>query len=122
MTVKEMFTNAKNYAIDKFSELEKKNTPYSQSIHRKILKEQKQLAAKYASEASRRENLDGIDFYYLGRLHWLATNSVDSALAFEKFLATPSTDTQKQQTARSVVRCYFPPPTKIFEKAEKNAR
>jgi thiol-disulfide isomerase/thioredoxin len=118
LSVKEMFTKATSYAIDRFSELEKKKTPYSESLHRKVLKEQKQLAAKYASEASRREVLAGEDFYYLGRLHWLATNSDDSSLAFEKFLATPSTDSQKLQTARSVV-VVISANKKNFEQAEK---
>ncbi len=103
LSVAEMYAQATNYAVDKFTELEKKKTPYSEALHRKILQEQKQFAAKYAAEAASRENLSGEDFYYLGRLHWLATNADDSSAAFEKFLATPSADSEKMQTARSVV-------------------
>lgn len=103
LSIEEMFTQATNYALDKITELEQKKVPYSETLHRNILQEQKQLAAKYAAEASQRENLAGEDFYYLGRLHWLATNSEDSSVAFEKFLASPSADTDKMQTARSVV-------------------
>lgn len=118
LSVAEMFTQATNYALDKFSELEKKKIPYSEAIHRKILQEQKQLAAKYAAEAARRETLTGEDFYYLGRLHWLGTNSDDSSAAFEKFLAAPSADSEKMQTARSVV-VVISATGKDFEKAEK---
>lgn len=118
LSVEQMFTQATNYALDQFTELEKKKTPYSEAIHRKILQDQKQLAAKYAAEASQRKNLAGEDFYYLGRLHWLATNSEDSSAAFEKFLASPSADVDKMQTARSVV-VVISATRKDFETAEK---
>ncbi len=118
MSIQEMFAEATNYAIDKFTELEKKKIPYSESLHRKILKEQKQLAAKYATEASSREDLQGEDFYYLGRLHWLATNSDDASIAFDKFLTSSSGDARKKQTARSVV-VVISSDRKDFEKAEK---
>ncbi|MGI8670482.1 MAG: redoxin family protein [Aridibacter sp.] len=118
LSIAEMFTQATNYALDKFTELEKNKIPYSEALHRKILQEQKQLAAKYAAEAARRENLAGEDFYYLGRLHWLATNSDDSSVAFEKFLSTPSNNAEKMQTARSVV-VVISATQKDFAKAEK---
>ena len=117
MTLQQMFTKATNYARDKFSELEQKKAPYSEAIHRKILQEQKQLAAKYAGQAITRKDLSGEDFYYLGRLHWLATNSDDASKAFEKFLATENADAKKLQTARSVV-VVISANKKDFEKAE----
>ena len=98
-----MYAKASNYALDKFTELEQKKIPYSESLHRKILQEQKQVAAKYAAESTARKDLAGEDFYYLGRLHWLATNTEDSFTAFEKFLTNPTSDKEKMQTARSVV-------------------
>ncbi len=118
LTVKEMFTQATNYALDKITELEQKKVPYSESLHKEILQEQKQLAAKYASEVTSRKDLAGEDFYYLGRLHWLATNATDSAEAFKKFLAIPNGDTEMMQTARSVV-VVISADAKDFETAEK---
>ena len=103
LTPAEMFTKATNYARDKFTEFEQKKTPYTQTLHKRVLAEQKQLAAKYASEASARENLSGADFYYLGRLHWLAENRDGAKEAFGKFLETKDADTIKSQTARSVL-------------------
>lgn len=118
LSVEEMFARTTNYALDKFTELEKKKIPYSEALHRNILQEQKQLAAKYAAETGGRENLAGVDFYYLGRLYWLATNADDSLAAFEKFLATPFADSEKLQTARSVI-VFISADRKDFETAEK---
>jgi len=117
MTLQQMFTKAGNYTKDQFTELEKKKTPYSKKIHRRILKEQKQLAAKYAAQAETRENLSGADFYYLGRLHWLASNSDYAVKNFEKFLESGSIDQKKVQTARSVV-IVIAAYKREFEKAE----
>ena len=118
MTLHQMFTKAGNYTKDQFTELEKKKTPYSKKIHRRILKEQKQLAAKYAAQAETRENLSGEDFYYLGRLHWLASNSDYAVRNFEKFIESGSSDQKKLQTSRSVV-IVIAANKKEFEKAER---
>lgn len=119
LSVKDMYTQAVNYARDKFTELEEKNAPYSEALHRQILKEQEQLAAKYAAAAAARTNLVGVDFYYLGRLYWMATNHDDSAVAFEKFLAIDSDEfAELKQTARSVV-VVMSAERAQFEKAEK---
>ena len=117
LSVKEMFTQATTYALNRITELEKSGQPYSATVHKKILQEQKQLAAKYASEATTRETLAGEDFYYLGRLHWLATNAVDAADAFKKFLEIPNNDKKMMQTARSVV-VVISAKNKDFETAE----
>lgn len=116
--VQEMFTKATNYALDKANEYDRKKIPYSETLHRTLLSEQKLLAAKYAAEVATRENLAGEDFYYLGRLHWLATNGVDAAKAFGKFLAVPNEDIKMMQTARSVI-VVISADAKDFETAEK---
>lgn len=104
LSIEQMYTQAVNYARDKITELDEKKVPYSETLHRQILLEQKQLAAKYAAEAASREKIEGLDLYYLGRLHWLATNSDDAVRAFEKFLMLPSAEyDDMKQTARSVV-------------------
>lgn len=103
MSVRDLFTKASNYPLDRFTELEKKKTPYSQNVHREILQEQKQLAAKYASEISTRENLAPTDHYFLGRLHWLALNREKALASFVLFLNGVTDDEAKKQTARAVV-------------------
>ncbi len=125
-TVAQLFTKAVNYARDRFTEFEKQNRRYTERLHRQVLQEQKQLAAKYANQASQRENLAGEDFYYLGRLHWLATNVEDSAEAFDKYLQIEDGDSAKMQTARSVVvvisanNADFDAAEKMFADYERN--
>jgi thiol-disulfide isomerase/thioredoxin len=119
LSVHDMYTQAVNFARDKFTELEQKNAPYSEALHLQILKEQKQLAAKYAAAAAARTDLKETDYYYLGRLHWLATNTDDAETAFEKFLATAGDEHgEMKQTARSVV-VVMAAERNNFEKAEK---
>lgn len=104
LSVHDMYTQAVNFARDKFTEFERDKVPYSEKLYEEVVREQKQLAAKYAAAAAGRPELSGADFYYLGRLHWLATNSDDAEAAFEKFLSAPdSADDAMKQTARSVV-------------------
>ncbi len=118
-SIQDLYTMAVNFARDKFTEYEQKNVPYSEALHRQVLQEQKQLAAKYAAEAASRENISGADHYYLGRLHWLATNSEDAAKAFEEFLAAAPDDlAAMKQTARSVV-VFMAAENNDFERAEK---
>jgi thiol-disulfide isomerase/thioredoxin len=117
-SVREMFTEASNYDRDKMTELDQKKVPYSEELHKQIIRDQKQLAAKYAAEAASRENLAGEDFYYLGWLHWLATNTADSSEAFKRFLAIPDADPELLQTARSEFTV-ISAAIKDFETAEK---
>lgn len=113
-----LFSMASNYATEQFTEFEKKKTPYTAKLHLRVLAEQKQLAAKYANHAQTRDNLSGDDFYYLGRLHWMATNATNASIAFEKFLAGENGTPQKFQTARSIV-VVIAATTKDFGKAER---
>jgi thiol-disulfide isomerase/thioredoxin len=119
LTVHDMYTQAVNFARDKYTELEQKNAPYSEALHLQILKEQKELAAKYAAAAAARADLQDTDFYYLGRLHWLATNTDDAEAAFEKFLDTAGEEHgEMKQTARSVV-VFMAAERNNFQKAER---
>ena len=63
LTVKEMFDEANSYAKTKFAEFESKKIPFSENLYKVTIKEQKQLAAKYAAVTVTRQNLAGEDFY-----------------------------------------------------------
>ncbi len=102
-TVAVLYSRAASYAREKFTEFETKKIPYTQSRHLQVLAEQKQMAAKYANHVKARQDLAGADFYYLGRLDWMATNSTDAAEAFEKFLQSGAGSAAYRQTARSVI-------------------
>lgn len=103
VTVKQMFDEANVYAKNKFAEFEKQKLPFSDSLLKRTVLEQKQLAAKYAALVSTRSNLAGEDFYYLGMLNWLAENTENAAESFQKFLALENPAADKAQTARSIV-------------------
>lgn len=118
LTVKELFDEANTYAKNKFAEFEEKKIPFSDKLHKQTLQEQKQLAVKYATLASNRENLAGEDFYYLGMLYWLTETGEPASEAFTKFLAGENLSAEKAQTARSIV-VVVSARSKNFAEAEK---
>ena len=103
LTLKQMFEEANVFAKTKFAEFEKQKIPFSDSLFKRTVIEQKQLAAKYAASASTRTNLAGDDFYYLGMLNWLADNVENAADYFKTFLASETASADKSQTARSII-------------------
>src|SRR5688500_3264560 len=65
VAVKQTVDEANAYNRTKFPEFEKKKIAYSESLRLQTEREQKQLAAKYASAAAAREDLSADDLYYL---------------------------------------------------------
>ncbi len=118
LTAEQMFNEANSFAKNKFAEFELQKKPFSDDLYKQTLLEQKQLAAKYATVVSQRENLAGEDFYYLGMLNWLAENSDNAAEVFQKFLAAENPAIEKAQTARSIV-IVIAARRKNFDEAEK---
>ncbi|MDH3529540.1 MAG: TlpA family protein disulfide reductase [Acidobacteriota bacterium] len=118
LSIAELFTKASNFHLDRFTELELKNAPYSEAVHRQVFKDQKLLSAKYAAEAESRSNLGIEDHYFLGRLHWLAANRDKALDSFEVFLSGNAGDAEMKQTARAVV-VDIAAKNQDFEKAEK---
>lgn len=103
LTVKQMYEEANVYAKNKFAEFEKQKLPFSDSLYKRTILEQKQLAAKFSALAVTRSNLAGDDFYYLGMLNWLAENSDNAAESLQKYLAVEDSAADKLQTARSII-------------------
>ena len=118
LTAEQMFNQANNYAKLKFAEFERQKVPFSDELLKKTVSEQKQLAAKYATHLSTRENLSPDDFYFLGMLHWIAENADGAGEAFGKFLASEKPNAEKAQAARSVI-VIFAARRKKFDEAEK---
>jgi len=118
LTAEEMFDEANTYAKKKFAEFETKKIPFSDNLFKVTVKEQKQLAAKYATALVTRENLKAEDFYYVGMLHWLADNPDGATESFGKFLASEDPAAEKLQTARSII-IVVAARRKSFEEAEK---
>jgi thiol-disulfide isomerase/thioredoxin len=118
LTAEQMFNEANSYAKTKFTEFEQKKISYSDSLYKKIVTEQKQLAAKYAAALSTRRNLSDDDFYYFGMLHWIAENGDGASENLQKFLAAEKSPTEKTQSARSIL-VIVAARRKNFDEAEK---
>src|SRR5687768_4253471 len=101
--VKTMFDEANGYNKAKFTEYEAKKVAYSENLRLQTVREQKQLAAKYAAAASARPSLSGEDHYYIGLLHWIAENLDGTSESLRRYLASPDPAPDKAQTARSIV-------------------
>ena len=118
LTSEQMFNEANGFAKNKFSEFEQQKKPFSDSLYKQTILEQKQLAAKYAAIILSRQNAAGEDFYYLGMLYWLAENT-DAADFFQKYLAAGNPPNDRTQTARSII-IVSAARRKNFDEAEKN--
>ncbi len=106
-SAEKLFNETSEYAVKKFQELEKSSTPYSQTLHEQILREQKQLAARYAAELFARTDLTAEDSYFLGLLQNLSGNSDGALVSFRKFLASEKPDNEKAQRARFLLTAGF---------------
>ncbi|HEX8369263.1 MAG TPA: TlpA disulfide reductase family protein [Pyrinomonadaceae bacterium] len=117
-TPKAMYEEANAYSKKKFDELQQKKTPFSDVLYQQILREQKQLAARYAAAILARPNPAGDDFYYLGMLHWLAQNSDGANETLRKFFETKDAGAENLQASRSVMTV-LAARRKNFDEAEK---
>jgi thiol-disulfide isomerase/thioredoxin len=102
-TAAQLFEDADNYARKKFAEFEKLKMPYDNQLAEKINREQRDLAARYATALAARK-LNAEDVYYVGLLHNLARD-FDAALeAMRNFLKqNPKAAGERAQNARAII-------------------
>ena len=99
----QLFEEADNYARKKFEALEKSKTPFDEQLKRRIEREQRDLAGRYAIALAVRK-LTGVDCYYLGMLYNLAGQSDGAYEAMRRFLNdTPAAKGERAQNARAIV-------------------
>ncbi len=103
LTVKQMFDEVNGFAKAKFNEFAEKKIRFSEELLASTRLEQRQLAARYAATAEKREDFAGDDLYYLGMLHWIAENYDGTAVSLQKFAALDDIAAERRQTARSIV-------------------
>src|SRR6187402_9723 len=101
LSIKQMFEEANGYNRAKFAEYEQKKIAYSEKLRLSTEREQRQLAAKYATAAATRTNLTGEEIYYVGLLNWIAENYEGTTESLKKFLETPDQKPERAQNARS---------------------
>lgn len=119
LTAEQMFAEANGYAKKKFAEFEAKKIPFSDNLFKLTVREQKQLAAKYAGALAARPSLKTEDFYYAGMLNWLADNGDAATEFFQKYMSgAENPPAEKLQTARSII-VVISARRKNFEEAEK---
>lgn len=117
-TPKDLYEEANNYAKQKFDEFKQKGFPFNDQLYQQTLREQRQLAAKYAALVVARENISTEDFYYAGMLHWIAENKDGAGENLRKFCEAKDADGEMRQTARSVL-VVLSARDKKFDEAEK---
>ena len=113
-----MFTEASLYAMNKYAEYEQKKVAYNKLLHEKTQRDQRQLAAKYATVLAARQNLSTEDIYYLGMLNWTADNADNADETMRKYLAADDKAADKAQTARSIL-VMIAARRKNFDESEK---
>src|SRR5690606_3592836 len=102
LPVKNLFDEANAYTRTKFQEFEEKKVKFSEELRLQTVREQKQLAAKYAAIAEARTDLSADDVYYRGLLHWIAENYDGTASNLTAYAARADADPDRAQTARSI--------------------
>lgn len=118
LTAEEMYTEASLYAMNKYAEYEQKKIAYNKLLHEKTQRDQRQLAAKYATVLTARADLSTDDLYFLGMLNWTADNSYNTEETMRKYLAAEDRTVDKAQTARSIL-VIIAARAKKFDEAEK---
>ena len=117
-TSKDLYDEANNYAKQKFDEFKKKNLPYDDQLYQQTLREQRQLAARYAAQIAEKQTVSSEDFYYVGMLHWLASNTDGANEYLRKFFEATELNPEMAQTARSVLTV-LAARQKNFDEAER---
>jgi thiol-disulfide isomerase/thioredoxin len=81
-----LYEEASGYAARMFQEFQSKKLPFDPKLLEKTVREQKELAARYAAELVMRPNLSGDDFYYTGLLYHLSANEERTLEFLKRFL------------------------------------
>ncbi|HUR99159.1 MAG TPA: TlpA disulfide reductase family protein [Pyrinomonadaceae bacterium] len=115
LSVKQMFDEANSYNKIKFAEYEQKKIAYSERLRLATERDQRQLAAKYATSASTRTSGTAEDIYYTGLLHWIAENYDGTTEALKKYLETADQKPERTQNARSIIVYVFAKQKKFDE-------
>jgi len=101
--IKQLFDEANSYTQRKFGEFEKNKVPFSEKLRLDTEREQKQLAARYATAGSERDDLTTDDVYYVGLLFWISENLDRTSETLKNYISQEDKSAEKAQTARSII-------------------
>ena len=101
----ELYAEADRYVRDKSKELNALGKRVDSEKRAALVDEQRSLAARYAKELAARQDLAGVDVYYLGSLYSIAGNETKTLETMKRFLAEspPAAKGAAPQSARSFV-------------------
>jgi thiol-disulfide isomerase/thioredoxin/TolA-binding protein len=99
-SAEKLFTEASEYADKKFAEMRKSRPSAPQAEYEQVLRDQRQMAARYAADLAARPELAPEDNYFLALLQNLSANFDGAVVSFGKFLASDKPDPEKAQRAR----------------------
>ncbi|HEX8921003.1 MAG TPA: redoxin domain-containing protein [Pyrinomonadaceae bacterium] len=99
-----LYDEASNYAKKKYEEFASKQLPFDPTLLERTAQEQKELAARYAADLSRRPNLSADDLYYTGLLYHLSANEERTVEMLKRFLdRAPQSAGERTQYARYIL-------------------
>lgn len=102
-TAAELFAEADSYTRNKFEAFEKLKMPYDQQLEEKIKREQRDLAARYATVLARRD-LKPDDVYYVALLFNLARDFDEAMAWMRRYLKEkPDAAGEAAQNARAII-------------------
>ena len=106
--VVDLFAEVEGYVQTRSREMASAGKRFNSGTRDDLENEQKDLAAKYATEVAARKDIAKTDFYYLGRLYAAAGNDVKSLDAMKRFLTMypPETTGDMIQSARAIILIY----------------
>jgi thiol-disulfide isomerase/thioredoxin len=99
-----LYDEASGYAGRKFQEYAGRKLPFDPKLAEQALKEQKELAARFAAELEARKNLSLDDLYFMGLLYHTSANEERTIETFKRFLESNKTAAgERPQFARYVL-------------------
>lgn len=99
----QLYEDADKYVQKKFEAFEKQKMPYDEQLEQKVKREQRELAARYATRLVGRK-VAGQDVYYLGLLYNLAQNFELALETMRRFLKeNPNATGEPAQNARAII-------------------
>lgn len=119
-TAQALYEEANNFAVKKFAEYVRDHVPYDQQLADRTYGEQRETAARNASQLSSRSNPAGDDLYYLGLLYALADDDLKAIETFRRFIAaTPKSESNKRAQQARLEAVVVAARKSLLDEAEK---
>ncbi|HEV2800671.1 MAG TPA: TlpA disulfide reductase family protein [Pyrinomonadaceae bacterium] len=103
-SVAALYAEAEGYARKKYEAFEREGLGYDQKLVAEVEREQRALAARYASEVAARETLPPRELLHLGQLYNVAEDAERAVRTMRRFLSeNPRASNDERETALYVI-------------------